>query len=127
MRLIPRSVLPPGSLVIVITPLLDDRSIQMLAGLAARGCHPMVLYVSPMDLLPPATIQAKPTDGDSALAERWWRLKHRGKVAQLWSMGMIVAEWDGVSPLDACLSQHFAPGFRAGREAWRSSARRSLL
>jgi len=128
MRLIPRSVLPPGSLVLVITPLLDDRSIQMLAGLAARGCRPMVLYVSPMGLRPLTTTQAKPTDDAAALAERWWRLKHRGKVAQLRSMGLMVAEWDGVSPLGACLSNHFgAPGFRPGGEAGGSSVRGNLL
>jgi uncharacterized protein (DUF58 family) len=125
MRLIPRSVLPPGSLVLVITPLLDDRSIQMLAGLAARGCRPLVLYVAPMDLVASA---GPTTDDAAALAERWWTLKHRGKIAQLRSMGLTVAEWDGVSSLDACLSRHFgAPGFRAGREAWCSSARRNLL
>jgi len=124
MRLIPRSVLPPGSLVLVITPLLDDRSIQMLTALAARGRRPMVLYVSPMNLAAPARF----TDDAAALAERWWRLKHRGKVAHPRSMGLMVAEWDGVGSLDACLSNHFgAPGFHASRDAWRSSARRSLL
>ena len=128
MRLIPRGVLPPGSLVLVITPLLDDRSIQMLRGLAARGCNLMVLYVSPMDLLVLAGTHARPSGDDAALAERWWRLKHRSKVAQLRSMGLMVAEWDGVSPLGACLSSHFgAPGFRVGREAWRGSARGSVL
>lgn len=128
MRLIPRSVLPPGSLVLVITPLLDDRSIQMLAGLTARGCHPMVLYLCPMDLLPPAGTQARPIDAAAALAERWWRLKHRSKIAQLRSMGLMVAEWDGVGPLSACLSSHFSsPGFHAGREAWHGSVRGSPL
>lgn len=124
MRLIPRSVLPPGSLVLVITPLLDDRSIHMLTALAARGCRPMVLYVSPMSLAAPA----KTADEAAALAERWWRLKHRGKVAHLRSMGLIVAEWDGVGSLDACLSSHFgAPGFQGGRDTWRSFARGSML
>lgn len=128
MRLIPRSVLPPGSLVLVITPLLDDRSIQMLTGLAARGCHPMVLYVSPMDLLASAGPRARPADDAAALAERWWKLKHKGKIAQLRSMGLIVAEWDGVSSLDGCLSHYFgAPASGAGREAWRGFAGRGVL
>ena len=84
----------------------------------------MVLYVSPMSLAAPT----KTADEAAALAERWWRLKHRGKVAHLRSMGLIVAEWDGVGSLDACLSSHFgAPGFQGGRDTWRSFARGSML
>ncbi len=126
MRLIPRGVLPPGSLVLVITPLLDDRSIHMLTGLAARGCQPMVLYISPMDLLShTGSVASADADAD-ALVKRWWRLKHKGKIAQLRSMGLMVAEWDGVGSLDACLSHHFgAPGFRAARAVRAGSERGS--
>lgn len=142
MQLIPRAVLPPGSLVLVITPLLDDRSIHMLRGLAARGCRPMVLYISPMGLVEPTRsagtahaprstfvtgpvsplASARLDPETDALTERWWRLKHRSKVAQLRSMGIATAEWDGVSSLDACLSRHFrAPGSggaRGDRQNW---------
>ena len=136
MRLIPRGVLPPGSLVLVITPLLDDRSIHMLGGLAARGCRPMVLYISPMGLVAlmesadatGASASTRPDPDTNALAERWWRLKHKGKIAKLRSMGIVVAEWDGAGSLDACLSRHFgAPGYGGARGAWQNSSRGAWL
>jgi len=121
MRLLPRSVLPPGSLVLVITPLLDDRAIDMIVGLAARGCNPMVLYVSPIPFIED---QLKDSAEDQ-LAKRWWGLDHKAKLKKLRALGLQVAEWDGNGSLDACLSHYFGgQGFRsAGRSPWQSASR----
>lgn len=121
MKFLPRSVLPPGSLVLVITPLLDDRSIDMIVGLAARGCNPMVLFISPIALLEDKI----PGSTDDQLARRWWDLSNRAKVSKLRALGLRVAEWDGRGSLDACLSNYYGgQGSRSAmRSPWQSASR----
>lgn len=121
MKLLPRPALPPGSLVLVITPLLDDRATDMIIGLAARGCNPMILYLSPIALL-----EDQITDSvDDRLAQRWWELSHKAKVNKLRKLGLTVAEWDGSGSLDACLNHYYGgQGYSsATRSPWQSASR----
>lgn len=100
-KAIPERILPPRSLVMVITPLLDQRAERMIGDLAARGFMLIVLYVSPVSVV-------QREAGDSAveaLAMRLWKWQQEAKVSKLRNLGLTVAEWDGEMPLDAALNQ----------------------
>lgn len=122
MRFIPRAALPTGSMVLVITPLLDDRSMDIIAALASRRCYPMVVYMSPKNMMSDSNTNAERyttllSESDAhSLALRWWRLKHQARLNKLRSMGIMVAEWDGSGSLSACLNRYFgAPGYHSAQ------------
>jgi uncharacterized protein (DUF58 family) len=84
---IPRRLLPPGALIVAITPLLDPRSIRLVTDLHRRS-DVTVVEVSP---------QQHVGCGDSStalLAERLWRLQREALRARLRSLGIAVAVWD---------------------------------
>jgi len=84
---IPRRVLPPGALILAITPLLDERSIAVVTDLRTRGCDLTVIEVSPLDHTSPG-----PSAGD-ALAYELWRLQRDALRARLRALGIGVAVW----------------------------------
>jgi len=85
---LPRRVLPPGALILAITPLLDERSIALVTDLARRGCDLTVVEVSPFDHVRPG-----PSASD-ALAYRLWHLERDALRARLRALGIAVAVWD---------------------------------
>lgn len=115
---IPSKVLPPRSLVFVITPLLDQRSERMISDLAGRGFDPVVIYVSPValcdDQIGSSTVES--------LARRWWDLEQRGKARRLASLGLAVVEWDGRQPLEARLAGVLTALRRRGAAAGAASS-----
>jgi uncharacterized protein (DUF58 family) len=88
---IPLRVLPPGALVVVISPLLDKRSVALVTDLRRRGCDLTVIEISPLDHVPPG-----PSTADG-VAHRLWRLQREALRARLQSLGIAVAalERDG--------------------------------
>ena len=84
---LPQRVLPPGALILVITPLLDERSIALVSELRRRGCDLTVVEVSPLDHVPPG-----PTAAD-AVAYELWRLQREALRAHLQALGIAVAVW----------------------------------
>src|SRR5262249_45934805 len=108
---IPRRVLPPGALVLAVTPLLDERSIRLLFDLRARGCDLAVIEVSPL-----AHIAAGPTVSDR-LAFTLWRLQPDPLRARLRALGIAVAIWDQDDMLGPALE---------GVNSFRRSARHAL-
>jgi uncharacterized protein (DUF58 family) len=84
---IPLRVLPPGGLVLVISPLLDQRSVALVTDLRRRGCDLTVIEVSPLDHISPGLSAA-----DKAAYELW-RLQREALRARLQSLGIGVAEW----------------------------------
>lgn len=92
---IPRRVLPPGALIVAITPLLDERAIGLLLELRTRGRDLTVIEVSPLPRAPPG-----PTPAD-ALAHRLWQLQREVLRGRLEAVGVAVARWnegDGLAP-----------------------------
>jgi uncharacterized protein (DUF58 family) len=90
--------LPAHALVVVLTPLLDAWSVQMLAGLARRG-----RFVVAVDTL---TAGVRPRAMPSAwwpLAYRLWRLERENTVGQLREHGVPVVTWAGPGSLDLVL------------------------
>lgn len=109
LSVIPARTLPPQSLVIAVTPLLDERSITALLDLRARGHDLAVVEVSPEDLVSVG-------NGTDALAYRLWLLRRAGLRARFERSGIAVARWTDDRPLDSGLE-----GVRAFRRAARLS------
>jgi uncharacterized protein (DUF58 family) len=96
---IPTRTLPPGALVVALTPLADDRALAALAALRARGFDLAVVDVS-------ATARTPATAGELGdLAHRLWVLRHEGLRARYLRLGVPVVEWDGLEPLAGSLAQ----------------------
>ena len=87
--LVPRGLLPPKSLVVAITPLIDERSIGALVDLRARGFDLAVVEVSPVQFAPP------PAGRTEALAHRVWLLRREAIRVRLHELGVPVTEWRG--------------------------------
>ena len=109
---IPRKLLPPGALVVAITPLLDDRSIRLITDLRRRGRDLAVIEVSPL-----AYAGQGPTAGDAA-AHRLWVLQRGALRARLRAQGIAVVVWDEDRRLSAGLE-----GVNAFRRSAASVAR----
>lgn len=82
---IPQRVLPPGALILVITPLLDERSIGLVSELRTRGRDVTVVEVSPLDHVSPG-----PTRAD-AVAYELWQLQREALRTRLQALGIGVA------------------------------------
>lgn len=98
-RTIPRRVLPPGALVIAISPLLDERSLRLIAELRSQGRDLIVLEVSPVAHTAPAVSAA------DAVAFRLWKLHREAVRARLRALGVAVAVWDDRETLASALEE----------------------
>jgi uncharacterized protein (DUF58 family) len=85
---IPLRVLPPGALILAITPLLDERSIALVTDLRRRGRDVTVIEVSPLDHVSPGP------SAQDGIAYRLWRLQREALRAQLQGLGVGVAVWE---------------------------------
>jgi uncharacterized protein (DUF58 family) len=99
LHLVPPRTLPPGALVIAITPLLDERGRTILVDLHDRGWDLVVVEVSPLAYAGP------PAGEFGALAHRLWRLQREAVRARYERLGIAVAEWRDDVPLDAVLEE----------------------
>jgi uncharacterized protein (DUF58 family) len=95
---IPRVALPPGALVLVFSPLLDERATGAVTDLRRRGFWPVVVDVLRRD--PPVTARSDV----SALAVRVWRLDREVLRASLAEIGVPVVSWPADPELDATLA-----------------------
>jgi uncharacterized protein (DUF58 family) len=98
-HVIPTRMLPPGALVLALSPLVDDRSLAALAALRARGFDLAVVDVS-------ATARTPAGPGDvGELAHRLWHARHATLQARYRALGVPVVEWDGLQALDGALAE----------------------
>ncbi|MGH3320456.1 MAG: DUF58 domain-containing protein [Streptosporangiaceae bacterium] len=95
---IPRRVLPPKALLIVFSPLLDERAIEAVRDLRERRYRIVVMDVLTTE---PA---AAPDTTLARLALRAWRLDRRALAFRLAELGVPVVPWDGLRPLDETLA-----------------------
>ena len=98
-QVIPMRTLPPGALVLALTPLADERSLAALAALRARGFDLAVVDVSAAATTPPSP----GVTGD--LAHRLWMARHETVRGRYRTLGVPVVEWDGRRPLAAALAE----------------------
>jgi uncharacterized protein (DUF58 family) len=95
-RLPPR-LLPPSAFVIAVSPLIDERTRQLVLDLWARHRDTAVLEVSPLAFMPP------PTGRKDTLARRAWVVERRAQRRELRSLGVAVSEWTYGEPLVTAL------------------------
>lgn len=98
-RLPPR-VLPRNALVIALTPLLDERFINAINDLAARGFDLIVLAVSPIE----PTRRAFGASAVNDLACRLWAVEWQAAADALRRRGLAISEWHPDTPLEAALA-----------------------
>ena len=96
---IPRRMLPPSSLVIALSPLLDQRSLGALLDLRARGYDLAVIDVSPVPFV------ARPSTDLDALAHDIWVMRRDAIRHRLQRAGVAVVEWREERPLQSVLEE----------------------
>jgi uncharacterized protein (DUF58 family) len=96
---LPRAALPPGALVVVFSPLLDQRFVEALRDMRERGFS--VLIVDVLNTGPPARRRA-----EDRMARRIWRMEQEAIRFSLRELGVPVVPWDGEESLDLPLAAH---------------------
>jgi uncharacterized protein (DUF58 family) len=102
-RRLPRAALPPGSLVVAFSPLLDQRFVEALRDMRERGFPLIVIDV--LNVTPPQ----RWSDAISAtdrMARRIWAMEQQAIRFALRELGVPVVHWDGVAPLDLPLAPY---------------------
>jgi len=94
---IPRTALPPGTLVVVFSPLLDPRGFGAITDLRQRG-FPLIVVDTLREEPRPAN---RP---DARLALRLWRLDRTATRTALRALGVPVLQWPASTELDGVLA-----------------------
>ena len=94
---IPRTALPPGTLVVVFSPLLDRRGFGAITDLRQRG-FPLIVVDTLRDEPPPGN------RADARLALRLWRLDRTATRTALRDLGVPVLQWPESTELDGVLA-----------------------
>jgi uncharacterized protein (DUF58 family) len=97
--LLPVRALPPGALVLALSPLLDERAVRSLLDLRARGFDLAVIEISPVPFAPVGR------DEVDRLARRLWLLRREALRSRYLRLGVPVVEWDSHIPLQAALEE----------------------
>lgn len=95
---LPPRTLPPRSLVIALSPLLDDRTTRALLDLRARRHDLAVIEISPLQFAEPGPRR------EEDLAYRIWSMDREVVVARLEAAGAAVARWELGQPLGGPLA-----------------------
>jgi len=85
------------ALVVVLTPLVDPRAADMLAGLVQSGRYTVAVDTLPAGVEPPQRSQWTP------LATRLWRMERENVLGRLREHGVPVVTWAGAGSLDLVL------------------------
>lgn len=96
---LPRAALPPGSLILVFSPLLDRRLVETIRDLRERGFSLLIIDV--LNAEPPGG-----ADGLSHMARRIWRMEQQAIRFSLRELGIPLVRWDGVQSLDEPLAPY---------------------
>jgi uncharacterized protein (DUF58 family) len=94
---IPRRTLPPKSLVVALSPLLDERTLAALFDLRGRGYDLSIVEISPTAFVRPGRRETE------RLAYRLWEMEREGLRARFREMGVAVVSWRPGEPLDGAL------------------------
>jgi uncharacterized protein (DUF58 family) len=86
-EVLPSRTLPPRSLLLALSPLLDERSVRALLDLRARGHDVAVVEISPLPFVIPGE---RPNE---VMAHRIWELEREAMLSRLAAMGISVATW----------------------------------
>jgi uncharacterized protein (DUF58 family) len=111
-RRLPRAALPPGALVVVFSPLLDQRFVETLRDMRERGFTMLVVDV--LNAEPPARNYYRTRAADR-VARRIWRMEQEAIRFSLRELGVPVVHWDGAESLDLPLAAHSRRPMAVGR------------
>jgi len=98
LEVIPRRTLPPKSLVVAFSPLLDERSLGALLDLRGRGYDLAVVEVSPLSFVHPGRRETE------RLAHRLWVMERAALRGRFVDLGVPVVTWRRGEPLDGVLA-----------------------
>jgi uncharacterized protein (DUF58 family) len=110
-QVVPVRMLPPGALVLGLTPLLDERGIHALLDLRGRGFDVALVIVSPAPFVQPGPGET----GQAAF--RLWCLQREALQHHYQRLGVPVAEWHPDRPLEAVTEEVRTFQRRARRHA----------
>jgi uncharacterized protein (DUF58 family) len=96
---VPRHALPPSALVVLFSPLLDDRALATIEDLRGRGVTLLIVDVLTREPQQPR----RPGVADD-LALRLWRLDRIALRYRLGQLGITVVGWDERTGLDEVLA-----------------------
>lgn len=96
-RLVMTGLQPPTALVIVLTPLLDQDSANLLATLVRAGRSPVAVDTLPERIHPPVTSEW------TTAGFRLWHLERANTIGRLRGVGVPVEPWRGAGSLDLML------------------------
>jgi uncharacterized protein (DUF58 family) len=98
LEVIPRQTLPPNSMVVALTPLVDERSVSALLDLRGRGHDLAVIEVSPLPFLLPGSRETE------RLAYRLWEMERETLRARFLALGVPAVAWSPGDPLQGALA-----------------------
>ena len=101
---VPVTARPRRSLVVVVTPLVDDRSVDVIRDLQARRHDVCVVAVAPFRFV--ADVGFDRADRDVTL--QLWRLLHREERAKLATKGTAVVLWEDGQPVELAVREVMA-------------------
>ena len=103
---LPSAALPPGALIIVVSPLLSLRLVEALRELRERGFATIVLDVLCAEPDIGRGLVSSRDRNMARLAQRVWRMEQEAIRFSLRELGIPVASWDGQSSLDEPLAPY---------------------
>ena len=98
-RFIPVRALPPQALVVALTPLLDDRTVDALIDVRGRGADIAVVEITPDPYVLPGR-----SDADQ-LAYRIWQLRRAALRSRFLRLGVPLARWRPGEPLEPVVEE----------------------
>jgi uncharacterized protein (DUF58 family) len=101
---LPNAALPPGALIVVVSPLLNMRLIEALRELRERGFPTIVIDVLRTE--PDIGLRGRRNRAMARLARRIWRMEQDAIRFSLRELGIPVVSWDGMSSLDEPLAPY---------------------
>jgi uncharacterized protein (DUF58 family) len=96
---IPSRILPPGSLVVALTPLIDERTVVALLDLRRRGHDLSIVALALEDFVRPGAREVE------RLAYRIWQLDREALRFRYQSLAVPVAVWRPDQPLQGALEE----------------------
>lgn len=96
---VPPGTLPPKSLIVAFSPLVDERAVTALLELRSRGFDVSIVELPAEEYLSPGTTEVE------SVAHRIWTLERDLLRARFARRGVAVVPWNGEGPLDVAMQK----------------------
>jgi uncharacterized protein (DUF58 family) len=104
LRWLPPAVLPPRALVVVLSPLTDERMLQAVIDIRRRGFDTTVIELEPV----------LPESGGHSPAQRLWRMERELRRHTIEAIGVRAATYDPETPLGFVIAELARARVRVG-------------